>query len=789
MRGHDRAAVRLRMGSMRSTVRDLLPSMFHRRLLLLAAVMLVVLVMLGTQLALLATGDTHKDARETAESKLKRQQMIQTKRGAILDRNGLVLAEDESGWELAIHFDLLTGKWGYKNAYADASRDKLAWSEMSQGQREAQVGKLQREYDLQAQAMFITLGELSGIGYAELNERRTRTVERIHEMQNYLWEQWRKQASVERGETVPLEDVAKPIQAETLHHVLISDLPNELRLLVEDFIDEGNRALANGDERARSALPWTMVELRRTTIRRYPKDRMTVELDRTTLPGPLANDEPIEIEVGGVGLHLIGLMRDAWKEDVGDKPMRDRSGKYDLRGYADGDRLGRSGIEQSLEAELRGSRGLRIINRDTGETTHKIEPRGGKDVVLSIDIRLQAHIQAIMSPELGLMTVLPWHLKPDDSPERLGERYNGAAVVIDIASGDVLAAVSMPDAPRDLLAEDSALLWNDLVNQPMVNRAMAVPYQPGSTLKPLVLAAAMSDGVLGPNELIDTPGFLWPDKPNVYRDWYWKKYTLLRGEIDGAKAIQVSSNPFFGLLAERLIKRHGKPRMPNWYRRFGLGQRPDIRLPEVVSGSVGAAGRDLEHNEVCFMAIGQGPVAWTPLQAATAYMRLASGDLSRQPRFVVSPEKPIQVMDVSEFKMTDRARDLALEGMHLSATTREGTTHHLSHPVATEVNGQPFFNVEGVRIMAKSGTADPGRFRWIDYNRDGEPQDDEIERSLRDHAWVVALVQPEGASQPTHAIAVVVEYAGSGGQISGPIVNQIIHALQRHQYLDWPPTR
>lgn len=763
--------------------------MFHRRLLLLIAVMLVVIVALGTKMTMLATGQTHEDARKSAESKLQRQQVIQTKRGAILDRNGVVLAQDEPGWELAIHFDLLTGKWGYKNAYRDASRDKLAWSEMSQARRQAKVAELQTEYDEQARRMFTTLGEFSGLGYAELDERRTNTIQRIHEMQNYLWEQWRKQASAERGEPVSLSEVAKPIEAETQHHVLITDLDEDLRLLVDDFIQEGNRALTSSDAQARSALPWTMVKLRRTTIRRYPKDRMTVELDRSTLPGPLAKEEAITIEVAGVGLHLVGLMRDAWKEDVAENPLRDRTGKYRLRGYKDGDRLGRSGIEQSMELEMRGSRGLRIVNRDTGETTHKIDPRAGKDVVLAIDIRLQAHIQAIMSPEFELMTVLPWHLKTDDSPERLGERYNGAAVVIDVASGDILAAVSMPDAPRDLLAEDSALLWNDVVNEPMVNRAMAVPYQSGSTLKPLVLAAAISEGVLGRNELIDTPGFLWPDKPNVYRDWYWKKYALLRGEINGVTAIQVSSNPFFGILAERLIKRFGMDRMPDWYRGFGLGVKPGIRLPEVVAGSVGPRNGKLLHSDVCFMAIGQGPVAWTPLQAATAYMRLATRDLSRESRLVVSPENPNARPSGKNQAITQVARDMALEGMYLSATTRQGTTHHLSHPVVSEVNGKPFFNVEGVRIMAKSGTADPGKFRWIDYNRDGKPQDDEIERSLRDHAWVVALVQPEGASQPTHAIAVVVEYAGSGGQIAGPIVNQIVHALQRHQYLDWPPTR
>jgi len=777
---------------MRSSVRELLPSMFHRRLLLLVAVMLVVLVVLGTKMTMLATGDTHEEARQTAESKLKRQQVIQTKRGAIYDRHGLLLAEDEPGWELAVHFDLLTGKWGYKNAYADASRDKLAWSEMSQDEREQRVADLQREYDRQVSEVFDTLGQMSGMGVHKLQDRRKATVERIHKLQNYLWRQWQKQESEERGEPVPLEQVAKPIEAETQHHVLIPDLSDDLRLLVENFIDEGRRAKQVGNDQARSALPWTMVELRRTTVRRYPLDRMTVELDRSTLPSAIATDEPLEVEVGGVGLHLIGLMRDAWKEDVGAKPLRDRTGKVDLRGYADGDRLGRSGIEQAMELTLRGSRGLRMINRDTGETTHKIDPKAGKDVVLALDIRLQAHLQAMMSPEFGLMQVLPWHLKTDDPQELLGSPLNGSVVVLDIASGDVLSAVSSPNASRELLAEDADLAWNDLVNQPMLNRAIAVPYQPGSTLKPLVLAAAVSDGVLREGELIDTPGYLWEDKPNVFRDWYWKKYALLRGEINGVTAIQVSSNPFFGMMAkDKLIPKYGLGRLPMWYRHFGLGEKPGTGLPEEISGFIGAPNSKLEHNEVCFMTIGQGPVAWTPLQAATAYMRLGSGDLNRRPRLVVTPEQTAPDTEWALDKpiaISTTAKRMAMEGMYLSANTRQGTTHHLSHP-SSPVNGEAIFNVQGVRVMAKSGTADPGKYRWIDYNRNGEVDEGEVESGLRDHAWVVALVQPEGAPQPTHAIACVVEYAGSGGQIAGPIVNQAIHALQRHQYLDWPPTR
>jgi len=761
--------------------------MFHRRLLLLTGVMLLVLGVLGTATTMLATGESHAAARELAESKLSRQAVIQTKRGAILDRDGLVLAEDSPGWELAIHFDVLNGRWGYKPASPEASRDKLVWGEMSKDQREARVARLQVEYDDQVRAMFETLAELSGLSFEQLQDRRRDIVERVHLVQAHQWERWRQEESKERGEPVPLEQVAKPVLEETEHHVLLSDLSDDLRLLIEKFMDEGRRAKQEGGESSRSALPWTMVELRRATVRRYPMDVMTVELDRSTLPGPMKNDEPVQIKVEGVGLHLIGMMRDAWGEEITDKPFRDRKGRYQLAGYKTGDMVGRFGIEQSMEQHLRGSRGLRTFNLNDGRTMQEVEPVAGRDVTTTIDIRLQAQIQAIMKPEFGLMQVQPWHLKTDDPQELLHQSLNGGAVVIDIASGDVIAAVSAPEAPRSLLIEDPELLWNDPINQPMVNRALARPYQPGSTVKPLVLAASLAEGVLGESETVDTPGYLWADKPTVFRDWYWKQFQLTRGFINGATAIEVSSNPFFGMMAERLIKRLGRDGLVQWYRRFGLGQKPGTGLAEEISGALGPRNRELEHNEACFMAIGQGPVSWTPLQAATAYMRLASGELDRVPRLVASP-----VIETEERPTNGQLPAVsirtALEGMRRSANSVDGTTHHITD-TANGMNREPIFNVEGVTVMAKSGTADPGNARWIDFNRNGEIDEGEVERSPRDHAWVVVLVQPDGAPRPTHVIACVVEYAGSGGRVAGPVVNQIVHALKRHHYLDWPLTR
>lgn len=764
--------------------------MFHRRLLLLAGVMVCVLFGLGTATAILATGQTHADAREIAESKLKRQSVMQTQRGAILDRNGLVLAEDDLGWEIAVHYDLLTGKWGYKQAYADASADKLAWGEMSQAEREAKVSSLRREYDAQSLAVFRTLAELSGTPLAEIQDKRRKTVERIHRVQSYLWHRWQQQESEDRGEPVPLEQVAKPIKAQTEHHVLLADMDDRMRLMVEQFIDEGRRAKLEGDGQSRSALPWTMVRLQERTVRRYPLDTMTVELDRSTLPGPLGQDERVEVEVKGVGLHVIGMMRDVWQEDVGDRPLVDRRGQYLLSGYADGDRIGRSGIEQSMERQLRGARGLRTVSLNTGEEIHAIKPSPGRDVVLTIDIRLQAQLQAVMTPEYGLMQTQPWHLRTDDPKDLLGQALNGSAVAIDIASGDVLAAVSMPAAPRDLLALDPELLWNDPINHPMINRAVAVPYQPGSTLKPLVLAAAVSEGLLGENETVYCKGYLWDNKPTVFRDWAWKMYQIERGELDGVRALGLSNNPFFGMMAkDKLIPKRGIDALPNWYRAFGLGELPGTGLHEEIGGSLGVPGEPFENNEVCFMTIGQGPVAVTPLQSALAFARLSSGDIDKQARIVASPDmSPPNQPRPGKHRVTATAQRMVFDGMKMSANDEDGTTHHINHP-PSGMNREPIFNVQGVTVMAKSGTADPGSRRWIDFNRDGDIDEGEIERNPRDHAWVVALVKPDGAPKPTHAIAVVVEYAGSGGRVAGPVVNQIIHALQRHSYLDWPPTR
>ncbi len=752
--------------------------MFHRRLLLLAVTTALMVTALAVQLTRLSVVQASM-WRVKAESSLVRHRLIPTARGRILDRRMRVLAVDRPSYNVCVRYPVLTGDWAYRRARRDAYlAHRQQWDEYDEDQRHERIEAFQHGYDQQVLELWLTLCKVGGVDPSILHQRRRRIIRKVEMIASDVWLRRLQRRQLEIDEPVELSDVAQPIGEQQAPHAILKSVEGQAMIAVRQRI-----AMA---QEADGPSVWDEVSIEPDKQRVYPLDTMTLVLDRSTLPGPLRDQTPAEVHVEGVGVHVIGMLRDAWKEDIAARPYRTHhqnvEPEIDLGGYLPGDRVGRWGIERSQEDRLRGLRG-RVTQRLDSNQEQRTEPIAGRDVTLTVDIQLQARIQAIMDPDLGLTRVQPWHAsQPPTDPlhPQLGQPLNGAAVVLDVAQSQVLAAVSMPAFSLRQLADEPESIWDDPINKPFVNRAVAMPYQPGSTVKPLVLAMAATDRDLAHGEKIDCRGHLDPSANDRYRCWIYKLFNSTHGPLGGSEAIARSCNIYFYTLGRRL----GARQLAGWYDRFGLGQTSHCGLIEEVAGDLPDVSKSHEPNtpgftaaDAIFMAIGQGPIRWTPLQAAGCYAALARGGYVLPATFLLFNPAG------SDRSGTDLALDpwavqQAIDGLEQAVTQPYGSAHHL-----VALDGEPIFNIKGVRVLGKSGTAQAVPV-WSDEDGDNR-YNPAVDRLVRrgDHAWVICLAQRPGSPRPDYVIAVVVEFGGSGGTVAGPIANQILHAMRAEGYL------
>ncbi|MEM9250899.1 MAG: penicillin-binding transpeptidase domain-containing protein [Planctomycetota bacterium] len=764
-----------------------MPSMFQRRLTVLAVAMAVVLVLLGLASARLTLGASHRDRLEKADDALVRERLIPTRRGRVLDRHGRVLAEDVPGWAVAVDYSVVSGDWPYKRALAEArAADRSRWAELDRFEREALVAEHQAKYDAQVDQLWQTLADVGGVEREAIDARLGEIMERVSEIATSHAARRQSRLAELSEEPVSWSDAFEPVMEQTWTHTVIEGLSEDRRTVVQAFIAEAERDAVRGDAGAESPLAvWREAELVRPSVRVRPFETLTVRMDRSGWPSAVRSEEPADVLVEGVGMHWVGTMRSVWAEDMQQRPVRSRDAAgrrlIDYGGYRTGDRIGAFGVERAAEDRLRGTRGLERVRLDTGDRATEPPPVPGRDVQLTLDIQLQAHLRAMLEGGAvvdggtgervsGLMSVQPWHRPWDDDAQRdaqVGRPLNGCVVVMEVESGDVLAAVSVPGMPMRLMRESPSLVFDNHLDAPYRNRAIRQSYEPGSTIKPIVAAAALADGRLGPHEEIDlSRGYLWEGKPTKYRDWIFKKKLLTFPPADVEFAIGRSSNVFFGILAQRL----GRDRLVGWFERFGMGAATGLGFDDERAGILALPDGGWE-----YMAIGESGVEWTPVQSAAAYAALARDGAYLPPR--IMGHTP--AADSTRLGIGSASMDRVLAGMRMSANDDLGTTHHLSL-----LNREPIFNVEGVDVMAKSGTAEAAPLREVlRYDEAGYPI--EWGRAVRsgDHAWVIALAGPAGEDRPTHVVAVVVEYGGSGGQVAGPIANQAIALLKQEGYL------
>lgn len=785
------------------------PSMFARRMVVLGCVGAMGLSVLGLQAMRLGMF-RHDEAIRASEDRLIRTRWTSAVRGDIVDRKGRVLATDRPTYGVALPYSVINGDWalteGTRHARRAAGR---RWLDLSPEEREELAGAYVGAMRVHLERAWDDLAERAGVPRASLDQSRDKIIQMVESRQAAI-----TQARIDRdinqiysSGRVPTDEDRRqierraegPIAERKATHVLMSGIADEAAFNCR--VIEGEEVQVDPPPEAYALLGSERIEavsveripgisVRDRGDRDYPYSHMTVSLPRDSLPGPLRRDEPAQIDVDGVAVHVLGRMRtrvfredqqsrDAWLDAAAKRNdpiaavVRTASGA-DRGQYQEGDVVGDAGLERSQENLLRGLRGVRSVRVDTGQAT-QVDAAQGQTLALTLDVMLQARVQAIMSPEFGLAVVQPWHHQ-DSATQHVGEELFGAVVVLDVDSGDVLAMVSTPTFSLEELRDRPELLAADTpelrVRQPLVNRAISKPYQPGSIVKPLILLDAVKRGAYSLDQTIDCTGHLLPSRNDIYRCWIYKRYQTTHNDqlghsLHADEAIMASCNIFFNTLGRRL----GPEGIIEAYRRFNVLEAYDLGLDQEYAGTLGNGGdiRKIETGDAIQMGIGQGPVAWTPLHAADAYATIARGGIRVSPRLIRGAPRG----EPKDLGLDARTIDTALRGLMRSVSDDFGTGHTLT------VDGvrEKIFTDPTIKVWGKTGTASASP---IVGAPDGEGSSPGQILEQGDHSWFVVLV---GRDRPRFAIAVVTDFGGSGGKVSGPITNQIIRALIDEGYL------
>ncbi|HUU22107.1 MAG TPA: penicillin-binding transpeptidase domain-containing protein [Phycisphaerae bacterium] len=409
-----------------------------------------------------------------------------------------------------------------------------------------------------------------------------------------------------------------------------------------------------------------------------------------------------------------------------------RSEQQKLTLYMPGDSIGKAGVEKACEDLLRGRRGKRWVQRRTGTVVREIPAEPGRDVHLTLDLDLQREI----ATELA---------RP------------GAAVVLDVATGEVLAAVSLPEYDLNTFGKDYPELSKDLVDLPLWNHAVSVRLPPGSTVKPVAALAGLHYGLLDAASTIECRGWMDSPQDTKFRCWIYKRSHGSHGSLDLVRGLEQSCNCFFCTLGQRL----GVRRQVEWMTRMGFADPPGTGLPEEYRCILPDPRTEDTVGEARYLAVGQGKLTATPMHVANAMAAIARGGEFRSPLLIreFASRQQVRRLDVTAEQV-----ELVQRGMYRVVNVQGGTAHNYAYDPEIEICG-------------KTGTAQTPARR---IDQDGDGVQETIVRS-GDTAWFAGYAPYRN---PRIAFAVVVEYAQAGGGATcGPIARHIVRLCRQRGYL------
>ena len=422
---------------------------------------------------------------------------------------------------------------------------------------------------------------------------------------------------------------------------------------------------------------------------------------------------------GVLAAHTLGYVQE-------ENPSDEEIPKDGIKTFTFKTKRGRTGLERSFDAYLKG---------ETGMEVWRVDPLGFQDTLLDMKASKQGN-SLITSIDIDIQQA---------AETALGNR-TGAAVALDVQTGEVLAIASHPSydlnrlspfIPRTVFEEiDARGAW--------LNRSIQLSYPPGSTFKLITSIAGMRNGTIPEGTVHECTG-VFPLGRRVFR--CHARYG--HGQVDLQKAIEVSCNTFF--YAEGLEM--GIDVLSAEAKRFGLDQKTGIRLPYetsrlVVPSKEWKKGQGIGGwvpGDTANTAIGQGFLLVTPLQMATVIASIARGETRTHPSILALTDEQAKQVDHGG------------EPIGLSARDRARLIAGMERVVGPDGTGR-LVHINGFRIAGKTGTAD-FRAHGKDVNL----------------AWFVGFAPVE---RPRIAVAVMVEGTQSsdayhGGSTAGPVAKDI----------------
>ena len=396
--------------------------------------------------------------------------------------------------------------------------------------------------------------------------------------------------------------------------------------------------------------------------------------------------------------------------------------------YEMDDTVGKDGVEKAFESYLRGTPGVRTVERNTEgkilSTNWLAMPEPGDNVVLTLDIDLQKKVEDTMA---AVIPTLPG-----------GEAEGGACVVLDVNSADVLACASYPTFSLTTFSQDYAEMSAD-PRSPMLNRALQGVYPPGSTFKMVTAVAGLEESVVEPDTIIvDTGVYMYYAPSYTPKCWIKRQYGTSHGKQNVSQAIMNSCNYYFFEVGRLL----GIDRIGDYAKRFGLAQETGLELYEedgVMAGpeyteSLGGTWYD---GSTLSVAIGQESSQFTPIQLANYIATLVNGGTRSATHLL----KEVKSSDYSSILATYEPEILStieIQDENLQAVKAGMLMLTTEGSVRKYFQGLPF------QVGAKTGSA-------------------QVSANTQSHAVFVCFAPYDN---PEVAMAIVVEHGGSGGELA-----------------------